>query len=269
MKKLLLLLTAVATYSYAGTITRPNTYVAGDVIRSADVNLNETTIYDEFNGNIDSANIEDLSIVAGDIANTTITGGKINTSDFSISLATVTALYSTGINVSTITVSSITATGDEVRVAGVNLAFSGSAYGIKGDVSGGSASTGNVGEYVEAYIAAIGYAASGAWSDATFINLSAGDWDVTLHGLNAFQANQTSFSLGISTTTGNTSAGLILGRNNYSAIYPGSTNHNGHGTIANFRLNLNASFTVYAKFRADYTGSTPTFYGRISARRVR
>jgi len=41
-----------------GTITRPNTYTAGNTIDPTENNDNETTIYSEFNGNIDNANIK-------------------------------------------------------------------------------------------------------------------------------------------------------------------------------------------------------------------
>jgi hypothetical protein len=77
MKKLLIaLLLSVTSASFAGVITRPNDYTPGDVIRSADVDLNETTIYTEFNGGIDSDNIENGSVATGDLADGAVTLAK-------------------------------------------------------------------------------------------------------------------------------------------------------------------------------------------------
>lgn len=45
-------------------ITRPNTYVAGATILASEVNSNETTIYDEFNGNINDANVKAAAAIA-------------------------------------------------------------------------------------------------------------------------------------------------------------------------------------------------------------
>lgn len=45
-------------------ITRPNTYVTGATILASEVNSNETTIYDEFNGNINDANIKAAAAIA-------------------------------------------------------------------------------------------------------------------------------------------------------------------------------------------------------------
>jgi len=47
-----------------GQITRPNVYVDGTIIYAADVNDNETTIYSEFNGNIDNSNIKTTAAIA-------------------------------------------------------------------------------------------------------------------------------------------------------------------------------------------------------------
>lgn len=79
MKRILIaVLMGITTASWAGVITRPNTYTAGDTIRSADVNLNETTIYNEFNGNIESANILNGTIATVDIADDAVTEAKLD-----------------------------------------------------------------------------------------------------------------------------------------------------------------------------------------------
>lgn len=58
-----------------GTITRPNTYTTGNTILAADVTSNETTIYNEFNGNVDNNNIKSgAAIVESKIAFSTSVG---------------------------------------------------------------------------------------------------------------------------------------------------------------------------------------------------
>lgn len=69
MKKYILIagLMMVGNIVYAGTISRTN-YTAGNSITAALQNSNENTIVDEINGGLDSANLEDGSIVSADIA---------------------------------------------------------------------------------------------------------------------------------------------------------------------------------------------------------
>jgi hypothetical protein len=76
---------------YAGTITRPNTYTSGDTIRSADVNSNETTIYNEFNGSINDDNITDNSLTAASLA-----ANAVDTSEITNSAVTLPKLTSAG-----------------------------------------------------------------------------------------------------------------------------------------------------------------------------
>lgn len=56
-----------------GTITKPNTFSPGTVIRSSDINSNFDTLYNEINGNLDNANIDaSANIAATKIAGTAI-----------------------------------------------------------------------------------------------------------------------------------------------------------------------------------------------------
>lgn len=65
-----------------GTITRPNTYTAGNTIDPTENNDNETTIYNEFNGNIDNNNIKaSAGILESKIAFNTSTGHTHNGTD--------------------------------------------------------------------------------------------------------------------------------------------------------------------------------------------
>src|SRR5438067_10692043 len=54
-------------------------YTAGNVITASGQNTNENAVFNEFNGNIESANIKDGTIANADIANNTIDVGKFTT----------------------------------------------------------------------------------------------------------------------------------------------------------------------------------------------
>jgi len=54
--------------AYSGLVSRPYTYATGSAILARENNANETTLYDVINGNIDSANIKNGSIVNADMA---------------------------------------------------------------------------------------------------------------------------------------------------------------------------------------------------------
>ena len=60
-----------------GTITKPHIFVAGTTIKAAEINSDFDTLYNEFNGEIESVNIKDGTIVNADITDLTIADGKI------------------------------------------------------------------------------------------------------------------------------------------------------------------------------------------------
>jgi len=57
-----LLVSGLAIILYADIIQKPHTFEPGQVIKSAEVNANFDTIYNEFNGNITGSNIKNASI---------------------------------------------------------------------------------------------------------------------------------------------------------------------------------------------------------------
>lgn len=61
----------------AALITRTYSYTDGNTLSANENNTNENTIYNEFNGNIESANIKDATIATADIADSNITTAKI------------------------------------------------------------------------------------------------------------------------------------------------------------------------------------------------
>lgn len=142
---------------------------------------------------------------------------------------------------------------------------------IQGTDTNDSASAGFVGEYIESVVSAVTAPTSGNFGDLTSISLTAGDWDVTALayvaiGAGAWQLIQ----IGISTTPGNSTAGLVAGSNRLLDSWASSatTPTEQSLTIAAYRVSLSATTTIYFKFESTYVVA-PTFFGRISARRVR
>jgi hypothetical protein len=141
---------------------------------------------------------------------------------------------------------------------------------ILGTTTNDNASAGYVGQYVESVISTgTNFPTSGAFGDLTSISLTAGDWDVTCTlEENVSGATVVWFDAAISTTSGNSTSGLILGSNWLES--PGTTSAaEGHVSIPAYRLSLSSTTTVYLKYAASYSVSTPKAKGRISARRMR
>lgn len=154
------------------------------------------------------------------------------------------------------------------------LSFDGVA--LKGTITNDSAAAGYIGQYVESVVSvATSGLATGTWGDMTSISLTAGDWDVTymLYSGRGASATLSAARSLISTTAGNSSAGLVEGSNHYYRTIPTADTGGatvGTNVIAGYRMSVASTTTVYAKAYFDWTGSTsPSWGGRISARRVR
>jgi hypothetical protein len=140
---------------------------------------------------------------------------------------------------------------------------------VHGTNTNDSASSGFVGEQVESRVNATSFPTTGNWGDLTSISLTAGDWDVTAtYDANANGATVSDILIGISTTTGNSTAGLIVGYTRLANAGPTATNHSSMA-LPNYRATLSGSFTMYLKYSADFSVATPQAAGRISARRKR
>lgn len=144
----------------------------------------------------------------------------------------------------------------------------------KGTATNDSAAAGYIGEVISsAAVANSNSAATTVWDDLTSISLTAGDWNVT--GMAEWDTNGatiTQFQAGISTTSGNDTTGLNIG-DNYIYIEQGSSSTAIKSfplVIANYRISLTGTTTVYLKRQAIFSAGTPRTRGyRISARRVR
>lgn len=161
----------------------------------------------------------------------------------------------TSLNVTTLTVSSLTTTGTTV---------------LKGTTTNDNAAAGNIGEYIESVVAATNFPTTGTWGDLTSISLTAGDWDVTAaYNATANGATVTNSEIGISTTTGNSTTGLVQGSNRFAGPIPLASVRLAGVCVPSYRMSLSSTNTVYLKYEADFTVATPQAAGRLSARRVR
>jgi len=131
------------------------------------------------------------------------------------------------------------------------------------------ASGGSIGDYVESIVSG-NFPTSGQWGDAGSISLTQGDWDVNFNYIQFFQAATiNSWNAGVSQTAGNSSTGLVEGSNYNSNIIPIATSVGSvPGLISAYRQQLSSTTPIYGKLKASYTGTAPTYEGRLSARRV-
>lgn len=145
---------------------------------------------------------------------------------------------------------------------------------ILGTNTNNDANAGFVGEAARSRVNATNFPATGVVGDLTSIDLTPGDWDISLEAWASSSGTTfTSYSIGVSTATGNTTAGLIQG-DNYSAwCSEGATgivsSKSISQSIPSFRVSISGTNTYYYKYVGTYTGTAPTLAGRISARRVR
>lgn len=141
---------------------------------------------------------------------------------------------------------------------------------LVGTTTNDSANVGNFGQYVSSTsVGFISFPTTTQFGDLLSIQLTAGDWDVNLCIFGtANGATVTLIQSGISSTTGNSSVGLVNGDNANDVFIPTIATDSA-GCISGVRLSLASTTTYYLKFSATYTVATPQARGRISARRVR
>jgi hypothetical protein len=141
---------------------------------------------------------------------------------------------------------------------------------ISGTDTNDSASSGYVGQYAESIVANVNFPATDAYGDLTSIALTAGDWDVVGIATQIINgATITYFDIGISTTSGNSGTGLIVGSNKCTSPGSRDTYADVTNSIPTYRVSVASTTTMYLKFRSGFTVATPKASGRISARRVR
>jgi hypothetical protein len=162
------------------------------------------------------------------------------------------------------------ATVSALSVSTLNVTGSAS---IKGTATNDNAATGYIGEIIEAVGITVVDGATTVWSDAVSVSLTAGDWRLSAQSYNnANTATVSSYMLGISTTSGNSNAGLVVGdsQQQYTVSTPTTNTLIFPLTINPKRFSLAATTTVYLKIRSDYTAGGPPFVNcRLTAERRR
>lgn len=171
----------------------------------------------------------------------------------------------TNTTISSLIVSNVSVTG--------SLSFNPTTIGITGTTTNNNAAAGIVGEYITARVdrsVAVTSAATGTYKDLQNISLTAGDWDVTTITAILPSTTSTGWETGISQTSGNSATGMNYGDNliqnsltGLGAVFDDSV------CIANYRQSLAGTTTIYHKILGFFGATTPSMYGRISARRVR
>jgi len=199
--------------------------------------------------NIPGANITG-TIAAGQLSNAILLQSVLqNGATFYVSSGTVSNLNATSLNSTTIAVTTITPTG------------------IVGTTTNNNANAGDYGEFISSTVANV-VLSGGVFVNIASISLSAGDWNVTGQAIDVYNGNSAStWSMAVSVNSGNTTSDHVLGDNVLTGL-PASSSTNSSLTVANYRLSLSGTTTVYLKI--SETGATlNNGTGRISARRVR
>lgn len=141
---------------------------------------------------------------------------------------------------------------------------------IKGTATNDNAAAGFVGEYVQSTVSAQSVGTSNQYEDVTSISLTAGDWDISAFiQFDANGASVTNNTFGVSTTSGNSSAGLTGGVNSGIFINPTAASSIISWAIPSIRVSLSGTTTHYMKLYKLYSVATPRVSARLSARRVR
>lgn len=145
-----------------------------------------------------------------------------------------------------------------------------------GSVDGSDALVGDKGFFFSTCTVASNAGTTAQYFDTVSYAIPAGDWDVAIQAnsrLNgSTEANGADFAIGLSSTSGNSSAGLIYGQTliGMSRLEEaGSIMDQTSAAIPRIRVNQTSTITYYLKTYAEYTGGTPIWDGCITGRRMR
>lgn len=172
------------------------------------------------------------------------------------------------VQVDSATVSSMTVSGQ----AFINIltATTGTinSFMVVGVTDGSDSPLGRIGQYISSTTAeSHTFTTNNQYADLVALSIPAGDWELSALMVCDNVANFTATRLGISTTAGNSSTGLVQGDN--LAYNSFSSNTQNSSFIPGYRVSISATTTYYLKFLANYTGTVPTAKGRLSAVRIR
>jgi hypothetical protein len=160
-------------------------------------------------------------------------------------------------------------TGNHIQISGVDITRG----QILGESTTGSATAGNIGEYIESVIA-VGSATSlvtATSKTVTSISLTAGDWDVAGNVSYVLGATTNISFLQSSISLATNTSDLTNGRTTGMAMNPfvPTAGTDFMTSIQPVRFSLSGTTSIFLIANASFTVSTTTAYGIIRARRVR
>lgn len=140
---------------------------------------------------------------------------------------------------------------------------------IKGSNSNNSAAAGDRGEVVNSSVAdssAVSSTGTNQYFDITSVSLTAGSWLIfARYGFTANGATVTDTRYGVSSTSGNSSTGLVFGDNVFSANVNPSASADSAEAFGGYIVRLTGTTTHYLKARMTFTVATAKAYGTITA----
>lgn len=151
---------------------------------------------------------------------------------------------------------------------GALVGFPVGARNVVGDTTGTTVPAGYIGEYIES-VNSTGLAVSnGVYQDLVSVTLTPGTWDLCFTGQLTNGGSNTFAVYGISTVSGNSSSGLIVGDNAFEIYAPGGSSGTSLGAAAiHWRRNVTTTTTYYAKVFTN-SGATGNHKGKLFARRA-
>lgn len=155
-------------------------------------------------------------------------------------------------------------------VISTNIVFSTSTEGIVGVTNGTYPSVGIVGERVESIYSSVSAAGNNIFTDGSSISLTPGDWQI-FHQITCNRnevANVGYCQNGISVHSGNDGTDLIYGDTSLYFAYPVSATSDMFSMTVAISTTTRTTQTFYAKIVSGFAGVTPTFSGKIVARRA-
>lgn len=208
----------------------------------------EQNYYEHKYGNFVTLRASTGTISQLNVTSITVNGANLNTSTFGILTATQT--WSGG-NTYTGTFTASTGTIQSFMVVGA---------------ASGDAPVGRVGEIIQSTVETNqNFPLNNVIGDCTSITLTPGDWDVTaLLYINNTGVTSTAFLCGVTTTSGNSGAGLVSGVNEDRS---GSVGAEQGLRVPSYRVTPGSTQTIYLKIRATYSAGTPKYQCRLTARR--
>ena len=141
----------------------------------------------------------------------------------------------------------------------------GQTTGIVGTTTNNNVQAGSVGEYIASSVSSVTINTATV-TNITTISLTAGDWDVTASFNTAGVSTQNNCRIGISQTSADFT-GLVSGLSDMQSV-ANTVAGVCSGTIANFRISLSGTATIYFIGQAG-TANLGAVAGTLRARRVR